>query len=166
MDVYQINYARDSSGSIKPVRYDALFTLHASVDGWGLFARGYPCFLLGCITKAISLDSVLAYICITQSDWLMDPSLPEKLNISKLLDSGDGADRTDGPTMHFASAPCKVNELRRRLEVVWTRRQACWSVDNDGHAIHHCFWSIFRNSVSSHSAFQTICETRTLVSGA
>ena len=29
----------------------------------------HPCVFLGCITKAISLDSVLAYICLTQSDW-------------------------------------------------------------------------------------------------
>ena len=63
----------------------------------------------GSITKAISLDSVLAHICITQSDWPTDPSLPEKLNISKLFVPGHGADRTDGPTMHFASAPCKVD---------------------------------------------------------
>ena len=55
----------------------------------------YPCVFPGCITKAISLDSVLANICITQSDWPTDSSLPEKLNISKLFDSGHGADRTD-----------------------------------------------------------------------
>ena len=36
---------------------------------------------LGWITKAISLDSVFAFICIMRSDWLTDPSLPEKFNI-------------------------------------------------------------------------------------
>ena len=33
-----------------------------------------------------------------QSDWLTDPSQPEKLTFSQLLNTRDG---TDGPTMHF-----------------------------------------------------------------
>ena len=53
----------------------------------------YPCVFPGCITKAIC-DSVFAYICITQSDWPTDLSLPEKFNISQLIDAGNGADRT------------------------------------------------------------------------
>ena len=48
-------------------------------------------------------------------------SLPEKLNISQLFDAGNGADRTDGPTMHLESAPCKVNELRQRRHAVWAQ---------------------------------------------
>ena len=28
------------------------------------------------------------------------------------FDGGNGAEGTDGPTMHFESAPCKVNEIR------------------------------------------------------
>ena len=80
----------------------------------------YPCVLPCCITKAISLDIVLACTCITQSDWPTDPSLNEKLDVSKLFDSGHGANRTYGPTMHSASAlcNCKVNDIRRRTEVV------------------------------------------------
>ena len=92
----------------------------------------------GCITKAISLVSVLAYFYITQSDWPTVPALPEKLNISKLFD------RTDGPTMHFASAPCKVNEIRRWTEVVWTRRLRHSSTTASGRSLRkwHCcfFW--------------------------
>ena len=44
---------------------------------------------------------------ITQSDWLTDPSQPEKLKFSQLLKSRDGADATDGPTMHFVSPHTK-----------------------------------------------------------
>ena len=72
----------------------------------------YPCVFLGCITKAISLDSALVYICIMRSDWLTGPSLPEKLNFSQLLDVRDGDDDRDGPTMHFGSVPCNVNKIR------------------------------------------------------
>ena len=45
---------------------------------------------LGWITKAISLDSVFAFICIMRSDWLTDPSLPEKFIIPQLSDAGNG----------------------------------------------------------------------------
>ena len=76
--------------------------MRPSTDGGFLT---YPCVLPGCITKAISLGSVFAFICKTRSDWLMDPSLPEKFNISKLFDSGPGANRTDGTTMHFERHP-------------------------------------------------------------
>ena len=48
----------------------------------------------------------------------MDPLLHEKLNISQLFDAGNGADRTDGPTMHLES---EVNEIGLRTEIVWTR---------------------------------------------
>ena len=61
------------------------------------------------------------------SDWPTDPLLPEKLNISQLFDTGNRADRTDGPTMHFERAPCKVNEIRQRMRAVWTRRKWCCS---------------------------------------
>ena len=53
---------------------------------------------------------------IQETDWPTDPALPEKLNISQ-LDAAHGAEWTDGPTMHIASAPCKVNEILRRTEV-------------------------------------------------
>ena len=49
-----------------------------------------------------------------RSDWPTEPSLPEKLYISQLYDEGNRVDRTDGPTMHFKSAPCKVTEIRQR----------------------------------------------------
>ena len=51
---------------------------------------------------------------ITRSDWLTDPSQPEELKCSKLLNAGDEADGKDGPTMHFGIAPRKVDEIRRR----------------------------------------------------
>ena len=70
-----------------------------------------PRVLPDLITKAVSSDSVFAYICITRSVSLTGPSLPGKLNISQLFDAGNGADRTDGPTMHFESASRKVNEM-------------------------------------------------------
>ena len=41
------------------------------------------------MTKAISVDSVYKYICIKQSDWRADPSLPEELDISQLFDITD-----------------------------------------------------------------------------
>ena len=72
--------------------------LRQSTDGG---FRTYPCVFPGSITKEISLDSALPYICITRSYWLTDLSLPEKLNFSQLLDARDGAALTDGPTMHF-----------------------------------------------------------------
>ena len=59
--------------------------MRPSTDGGFLT---YPCVFTGCITNTISLDSVLAYVCITQSDWPTDPSLPEKFNLSQLFDSG------------------------------------------------------------------------------
>ena len=59
--------------------------MRTSTDG-GLLT--YPCVLPGCITKAILLDSVLAFICRTQSDWPTDPLLPEKLKNSKLWMDG------------------------------------------------------------------------------
>ena len=49
-----------------------------------------------------------------RSDWLP----PEKLQFSQLLNARDGADGTDGPTMHFGIAPCKVNEIRQRTDAV------------------------------------------------
>ena len=52
------------------------------------------------------------------SDWLTDPLLPEKLKFSQLLNARDGADGTDGPTMHFRIAPCKVIEIRQRTNAV------------------------------------------------
>ena len=58
-----------------------------------------------------------AYICITRSYWLTDPSLPEKLIISQLLDARNGANLTDGPTMRFEGAPCRVNGTRPLTEV-------------------------------------------------
>ena len=73
----------------------------------------YPCVFPGCITKAISLDSVFTYRCMTRCDGPTDPSLLKKLNMSQLFDAGNRADGTDGPTMHFERAPCKVNEIRR-----------------------------------------------------
>ena len=76
----------------------------------------YPSVFPGFITKEILLDSVFKYICITRSDCPTDPSLPEELNISQLFDTCNGADRTDRPTMHFESAPCKVNEIRQRTD--------------------------------------------------
>ena len=39
---------------------------------------------------------------ITRSDWLTDPSQPEKFTFSQLLNARDGANGTDGPTMHFS----------------------------------------------------------------
>ena len=76
------------------------------------------------LQRRFSLDSVLAYICITQSDWPTDPLLPEKLNISQLFDAGHVADRTDGPTMHFESIPWKINEIRGWTHVVWMRPES------------------------------------------
>ena len=70
-----------------------------------------PRVLPDSIAKAVSLDSVLAYIFITQSVSPPDPTLPGKLKISQLFDAGNGADGTDGPTMHFESASGKVNEM-------------------------------------------------------
>ena len=52
-------------------------------------------------------------VCMKQTDRATYLLLPQKLNISKFFDAGNGADRTDGPTMHFESAPCKVNEIRQ-----------------------------------------------------
>ena len=52
----------------------------------------------------------------TQFEWLMDPSLPEKLKISQLF-AGNGTDKqtdTNRPTMHCGSATYKVDEIRRR----------------------------------------------------
>ena len=67
----------------------------------------FYCF---CITKAISLGQcTCTYICITRSDWLTDPSPPVKQS-----DARDGADDTDGPTMHLGSVPGRVNESRQR----------------------------------------------------
>ena len=63
-----------SAGSV-PLSSHALFTPHMRPSTEGGFLT-YPCVFPGCITKAISLDSVLAYICIT--DWPTDPSLPER----------------------------------------------------------------------------------------
>ena len=42
---------------------------------------------------------------VMQSDWRTDPSLPEKLKNSQLYEAGNGADRTDWPTMHFREHP-------------------------------------------------------------
>ena len=73
----------------------------------------------------------------SQSDWPTDPSLPEKLNISQLFDTGHRANRTHGLTMHLKSVPCKVKEIRRRTEVVWPRRQ--WTYfPAVGAALPHC----------------------------
>ena len=47
-----------------------------------------------------------------QSDWLTDPSRPEKLKCSQLLNASDGADATDRATMHCGSALFKVNGMR------------------------------------------------------
>ena len=58
----------------------------------------------------------IAYICITQSDWPTDPSLPEKVDPT-FFPAGNGADATDGPTMHLESTQCKVTEIRRRTDV-------------------------------------------------
>ena len=46
----------------------AAFTLHTFVDGRGGSLGQIHGFSPGCITKAISLDSVFACICITRSD--------------------------------------------------------------------------------------------------
>ena len=51
----------------------------------------YPCVFPGCITKAISLVGAHAYICITQSYWLTDPSLPEKLKLMSMGSVRDGS---------------------------------------------------------------------------
>ena len=53
-----------------------------------------------------------------RSDWLTDPSQPEKLKFSQLLNASDGADGTDGATMHCGSAPFKVNGIRQRTDAV------------------------------------------------
>ena len=66
------------SGAVTPCSH----CMRPSTDGGFLT---HPCVFPGCITKAISLDSVLAYICITHFDWPTDPSLPEKLNISNFF---------------------------------------------------------------------------------
>ncbi|CAL8278834.1 unnamed protein product [Gadus morhua 'NCC'] len=43
-----------------------------------------------------------------RSDWLTDPLQPEKFKCSQLMNARDGADGTDGPTMHcMGIAPCK-----------------------------------------------------------
>ena len=60
----------------------ATFTLYTSVDGGRR----------ECLTRGG-----------TRSDWPTDPSQPEKLKISQLLTQPNGADGTDGPTMHFKS---------------------------------------------------------------
>ena len=62
--------------------------------------------------------SVFAYICITQSDWPTEPSLPEKLEMSQHFDASIGADRIDAPTMHFGSGRCKAKEIRQRTRLV------------------------------------------------
>jgi hypothetical protein len=47
----------------------------------------YPCVFPGCITNAISLDSVFMYIYKTRSVWPSDQRLPEKLkNLTDLID--------------------------------------------------------------------------------
>ena len=43
------------------------FRLLVSVDGWGFLT--HPFDFPGCIAKAILLDNVFAYICVTRSDW-------------------------------------------------------------------------------------------------
>ncbi|CAL8236436.1 unnamed protein product, partial [Boreogadus saida] len=53
-----------------------------------------------------------------RSDWLTDPLQPEKLKLSQLLNARDGADGTDGPTIHFRIVQCKVNEIRQRTDAV------------------------------------------------
>ena len=69
--------------SLRPPQFTPLAQdLRQSTDG-GFVT--HPCVFQGRITKAISLDSALAYICITRFYWLMVQSLPEKLNISQLL---------------------------------------------------------------------------------
>ncbi|CAL8275736.1 unnamed protein product [Boreogadus saida] len=61
-----------------------------------------------------------------RSDWLTDPLQPERLTFSQLLNARDGADGTDGPTMHFGIAPCKGNEIRQRTDAVG---KGCYSED-------------------------------------
>jgi hypothetical protein len=59
-----------------------------------------------------------------RSEWLTDPLQTEKLTFYQLLKTGDGADGTDGPTMQFGIAPCKVNEIRQRTDAVGNNRYA------------------------------------------
>jgi hypothetical protein len=59
----------------------------------------------------------------------MDPSLPEKLNVSKLFDAGNGADRTTDP-QGISRAPhadpsrdvCSVNAANYDSPIWFSRR--------------------------------------------
>ena len=41
----------------------------------------------------------------TESDWMTDPSLPEKFKIVELFDSAEGSNGAHGSTMHCVSVP-------------------------------------------------------------
>ena len=59
--------------------------------------------------------------------WLADGSVAAwKVEKFSTFDLGHGTDRTDGPTMHFESVPCKVNEIRQRTHVVWMTFNCSW----------------------------------------